>query len=136
MQNLPDELIQLFASVHPTGSAYICDPPVVNTDSDWVGLLPEDVDLPSFVKTLLSLCGWTAGGSIVASGRAPLFASLRQGSLNLMVTSDSDFFRRFVAATELAKRWNVTEKDRRIELFQAVLYGNATEVASAGRKAG
>jgi hypothetical protein len=47
--------------------------------------------------------------------------------VNLIATSDGDFFRRFLAATQVCIRLNLMNKEDRIALFQAVLYGNRDE---------
>lgn len=48
---------------------------------------------------------------------------MRRGNINVIVTPEMEFFDRFMAATELARRFNLMEKVDRIALFQAVLYG-------------
>jgi hypothetical protein len=45
-------------------------------------------------------------------------------NINLIFTKDKNYYYRFLAATELAKKLNVTDKKQRIELFDIVLDRN------------
>jgi len=109
-----------------TGSREICDPPVSNTDDDIV-LLVDDIQ--SFSKKAIE-AGFEIGGSApdsdlierqVAEQR---FASLTCQDVNLIVVDNDEFFEKFMLATRVAKKLNLTQKGDRISLFQAVLYGN------------
>jgi hypothetical protein len=44
-----------------------------------------------------------------------------ESNINLIFTEDKIYYYRFLAATELAKKLNVTDKKQRIELFDIVL---------------
>lgn len=104
-----------------TGSRYICDPPVLDTDDDRVVLingsfakyaqflLDEGFDVPLFDNKYY--------GS--NNGRHPFFTA-RKGELNLIVMNSKEGFDYWVTATELAKKFNVKEKSDRVELFDAV----------------
>ena len=50
--------------------------------------------------------------------------SYRRGEVNLIVVSEWPSFKAWKAATAAAKQMNVKEKEKRIKLFQGVLYGN------------
>lgn len=115
----------------PTGSRFICNPPVMDTDEDWV-ILVENKDVA--VDRLTSMVGeaWTIGGS--GSGRrggSSVFTSLKRhtvfpssgGVVNAIITADFGFYSRFKAATAIAKRLNILRKEDRIALFNAVLDG-------------
>jgi len=106
-----------------TGSAYICNPPVTDTDIDYIcicdGELSQAIDL---------LTG--AGYSVTDYDdedypEDSVFITFRKDKINLIVTADEDFYNKFVAATEVAKHLNLLKKSDRVMLFQAVLYGNA-----------
>jgi hypothetical protein len=45
------------------------------------------------------------------------------GNINVILTTELQFYDRFMVATELAKRFDLKEKTDRIALFQGVLYG-------------
>jgi len=77
--------------------------------------------------------GYTVGGSLVLDSRSPLraddrFSSYEKGNINLIVTEDYGFYNKFIAATSVAKRLNLLEKDDRVALFQAVLYANSCQM--------
>lgn len=121
----------LILGMEATGSRVICPPEswTEKTDHDWIVRV---LDLRSAVKRLI-LDGFTWGGSkpencdedfepIISPGT--LFASLRRGPLNIIATSDGDFFKRFTLATRVATDLRLTVKGDRIRLFQAILYGN------------
>lgn len=100
---------------HQTGSRFICDPPVLTTDDDYVvygtraaleKLCADGFQITSPVR------GYDING----------FIALRRGEINLIFTQDQQFYHRFVKATRLAKRLNLREREQRVALFQAVLY--------------
>lgn len=76
------------------GSRITCDPAPIDTDQDYLAQVPMS------------------------------FQSFTLGKLNLIITFDPEFYRRFLAATGMAKHLNLLSKDDRVMLFQAVLYGN------------
>ena len=112
-----DEALQPLVLDHArTGSRVICNPPELDTDDDYVVLVR---DANAFRLQAVEL-GWeTSEGSEV-----PQFESFRKVDVNLIVTTDEAFFKRFDAATHVAARLNLRNKDDRIALFQAVLYAN------------
>lgn len=103
---------------HPTGSNYICDPPVENTDIDTIVLANEDFE------TELRSSGWSDNNTenleYESMGQ---FTSYRKGNLNYIVTNNPLFYHRFVKATRIAKEQNLINKTDRVALFQEVLYG-------------
>ena len=105
----------------PTGSRYICEPPPKDTDEDWILLTWED-PTSEMVEGGFSQDG--SPGFYTGNDNGG-FRSWRNGDLNLVTTQDEDFYKRFVSATEIAKRLNLTEKADRIALFQCCLYGVA-----------
>lgn len=100
----------------PTGSSYICNPPVTNTDVDKLVLVKE---LP--FKEDMKALGWELDGTDKYTGEE--FHSYRHENLNFILTENRWFYVRMVAATELAKQLNLTDKNARIDLFQAVVSG-------------
>lgn len=113
-----------------TGSRVICNPPVMDTDEDWVllGTSPKGTD-----AELIKL-GYdkTSPDSYKDDGSAP-FASFNQFSAfrrrdsdeNLIVVYNSHVFTQWKVATQLAKRFNLTDKEDRIALFRAIRSGGA-----------
>lgn len=115
------------------GSRVTCDPAPTDTDQDVLVL----ADLNTWglqLEPMLVTEGFEKGGSDCGDvagymGNVPLsFQSFTFGELNLIVTFDPEFYRRFMAATQVSKSLNLLDKGERIMLFQAVLYGNGPVV--------
>lgn len=122
-----------FLACHPTGSKVICNPPVLNTDEDWIVLCKDH----EFLERLIDQ-GW---GDCRDDNQEPEidgldifgtvhrfnpyneagFIALRKGDLNLIVTHNVRFFSAFIEATELAKEMELNKKEQRVALFDYIL---------------
>ena len=115
--------------VTPVGSRVTCNPPPVDTDLDLLVLVDEDSLTDAFA--MLRLLDFNHDGSEISDKLDfvpdSAFASYSRGEVNVIITSDEDVHRRFLAASSVAKRLNLLRKEDRVALFQAVLYGNACE---------
>jgi hypothetical protein len=101
------------------GSRVTCSPAPTDTDED-VLLLTDDLN------TLIGDCievGFTRDGDTKASYPVG-FVSLRNGSMNFIVTDNEEFYKKFMLATHVCKFLNLKSKVDRICVFQAILYGN------------
>ena len=106
-----------------TGSRAIC-PRCVAGDSDHDYLVKVD-DLTTAVSILEAKDFSSAGASLNDDGAIKpnvKFVSLRRGNLNLIITSDAEFFSDFMLATRVATTLGLTYRPQRITLFQAILY--------------
>jgi len=113
MINHPD-VLAWFA----TGSSVICDPPVLDTDFDYVILVP----LGSYeVDNLLENNGFKTN---YADYDMMEFRSWKQGQLNYIITDHIEWYEKMELATKLAKKLNLREKQQRIGLFDYVMYGD------------
>lgn len=99
---------------YPTGSRYICHPPVMDTDNDTVILANGYYDW----VTMLLKDGWEDCGQYNQGGD---FRAFRKGQENYIVTERDDFFQSYVLATSAAKALNLREKAQRILLFEVIL---------------
>jgi hypothetical protein len=97
------------------GSRVTCDPAPTDTDEDY---LIYTEDLPTLMGDCIEQ-GFTNEGNYADSN----FHSLRCGPANLIVTERREFFDKFVLATHVCKTLNVLDKQHRIVVFQAILYG-------------
>jgi len=100
------------------GSRVTCNPPPTDTDED-VLLLTDDLTM------LIADCievGFTRDGTHTASYPTG-FVSLRNGTMNFIVTDDEEFYKKFMLATHVCKFLNLQGKLDRICVFQAILYG-------------
>ncbi len=131
------------------GSRVTCNPAPTDTDQDILVLVPShtftelqglrDEQFNAELYRLISLVDGAKADAMTARSRASdvgntktaetsPFVSFRDGELNYIVTKSAEFYRRFWAATTVAKRLNLLDKADRVALFQAVLYGNDTPI--------
>jgi hypothetical protein len=116
-----DEVLSSCIEWHDVGSRVSCNPPPTDTDRDILCLV---IDADAFAA---AATGFHWGGSVVGplseAIERNVFVSLRSRDVNLIVTSDARFAARFLVATRLATQLNLLNKNDRVALFQAVLYG-------------
>jgi 4-hydroxyphenylpyruvate dioxygenase-like putative hemolysin len=98
-----------------TGSREICNPPVMNTDVDFVVLNKKNVDFSEWLDTT---------GTDDSYGTSLTFRTYRSGEVNLIIVNSNAEFTKWHIATVAAKALNMVDKHSRIVLFQGVLYGN------------
>lgn len=106
--------------VSRTGSREICSPPPVDTDEDWLVYVD-----PAFGRQALELLNAFEFVREEPDPRWPSkgFGFYVNANVNLTITSTGDAWERHRAATHVAKRLNLLDKQDRIAVFQAVLYG-------------
>lgn len=110
--------------LYETGSKFICNPPVTDTDEDWI------VDC-SFENQYYDAAVYLETQGFKRSNMdcddyddiRENFTSYRKGDINLILCNKKPFYKKFVLATLIAKELNLLEKEHRISLFQAMLYG-------------
>jgi hypothetical protein len=114
----------------PVGSRVTCDPAPTDTDRDWLVLVDSNEGLFE-LATNLQKDGWSMPEPYIplegGTGDETVFMSCRKAEDNLILTDSPGFFKKFMAASSVAKRLNLLDKADRIALFQAVLYANADE---------
>jgi hypothetical protein len=123
--NPADHWRELFEDVEPVGSRVTCDPAPTTTDADylckrswWSGVPHRKLEAAGFRSESEHYDNEDEKG-------LTRFLSYRRtgDNVNLIITSDQDFFERFLVATRLCTRLNLLNKPDREALFQAVLYG-------------
>ena len=122
------EIINIADMHAPVGSRVTCNPAPTNTDEDYLLLIQSKEKLVKIYEKL-SKEGWVLGGSMICCENNYVqphdkFQSFTKGCFNLIITESDVFYRKFMAATSVAKLLNVLDKNHRISLFQAVLYAN------------
>lgn len=112
------------AEVTACGSRVTCNPPPTDTDEDWLVLANQD--RISMLISVLTEEGWNWEGSSehYQNLAANSFMSWRKDKANLIITASKDFATRHKLATSHCKLNNVMDKQERIKIFQAYLYGN------------
>lgn len=99
-----------------TGSRYICNPPVMDTDDDVLALVEQYPNSEEMMEL-----GWTIDGEDSALSYAGGdILSMRMGTKNVIMTTSKHTYLSKVAATELAKILNLQNKKDRIKLFESV----------------
>ena len=114
------ELFNLFdyaIKLEYVGSRVTCVPAPTDTDEDVLILVKDAV---KFAEKCVN-AGFVDKGSYVGAA----FISLIQGEVNLIVTHEEEFYDKFMLATHVCKSLNVLDKQHRITVFQAILYGKA-----------
>ena len=108
-----------------TGSSYICDPPVTDTDEDFF-VQAQNQDMDALGKELED-DGWSVTYDdpeyTIEDNREIPFITARKGKQNLIIFQDDEAFIAFDKATEVAKHLNLLKKEDRVMLFQAVCWG-------------
>jgi hypothetical protein len=120
-----ENLKKLAIAVQPVGSRITCNPPVMDTDEDFLLLVKDH----RAFRDKAFYVGFYLGGSVLVDASVPLdavdrFSSYTRRPVNLIVTEDPEFFRKFMLATRIATALNLLDKADRVILFQAILYGN------------
>lgn len=112
-----DILRTYFKKAAPTGSRWICDPPPMHTDEDWICLAE------TFETATNDLVAedFEEEGEYREEGNN--FLSFRKGDVNLIVVTEEGYYNEFCLATKLARKYNLLQKRDRIQLFQAILEG-------------
>lgn len=118
--NFPEQAVAAGAiEWRPTGSRYICDPPVLNTDQDWIVYVNAMVNFAERLGKIVP--GFEEGESC---SECPDFVSIRlPGNINLIATDKHWFYKKYVLATEVSRRLNLQSKVDRILLFDSVIFG-------------
>lgn len=116
---LPQQVMEWVAQWSRTGSGYISEPFQDINDLDYVVLV--DKDRVHDLGVWLTDNFWVLGGSTSEKEFSSHFTSYKMHKYNLIVTTNTQFFLKFVAATLLAKEMEVTTKKERVAVFEAVL---------------
>lgn len=106
---------QFFAA---TGSNYICNPPVTNTDKDYI-ILPNDGKFTNLIESLKAY-NWKFSTGYEDSDFISLKKQCGETLINLIIVKTKIQFDAYVYATKIAKALNLREKEDRIALFEIV----------------
>lgn len=105
--------------VIPTGSRYICNPPVMDTDEDWAVLI-DNYLVDEFIRSAEDAGYYRTNREYAGSGIGGHLITFRHpdNPINLIVHLDDEQFDAFAEATLIAKEENLTDKADRIALFE------------------
>ena len=107
------------------GSRETCNPPPMDTDEDWLVLVDSEKYQEFYSFVTIDFDQTSQEGYTSEDGTVSPFTCYRFEDQNLIVTTDLDFFNKFMQASNEAKRLNLLEKSDRIALFQRILYENS-----------
>lgn len=115
----------MVTDIAEVGSRITRNPPSESSDFDFL-VLVKSID--DFIEAVGEEGFDVEGGmAYSSSGEKPVFISFRyldeqKNEINLIVTEEVDFYKKFLLATHVAKRLNLMERHERVTLFQAILY--------------
>lgn len=100
----------------PTGSRVICNPPVLNTDNDWLVYVPASLRYNAI--NFLEDNGATHSEE---QDSYPDGVCFRYGDINPILIWDYKIFYRWVATTYWAAKLNLQDKELRTSVFAALV---------------
>jgi len=105
--------------IYPAGSRYVCSPPVISTDVDFLVYTKKSIDQK------LEAIGFKKSQSenYRKTEDHDDFWAWRRREVNLIVTSSANYAETFDTATHICKRFNVRDKWERICLHEALRKG-------------
>lgn len=109
-----------------SGSSFICDPPVTNTDIDYVVFVTNKEEVCKY----LTENGWTFCGGEAYNNPDNDFLAVRNQDLNYILVDEEHTFDQWEAATLLAKKRNLLNKNERIALFRNIFKGQSKTLAN------
>jgi len=107
------------AQIYPTGSRYVCDPPVMNTDIDF-GVYSTDKTIKERIIKLGYKDTTNNEPAYHFQNEGYEFTAFRKRSVNLILTHSKKFIDRHMVATHICKRKNVRDKLNRVFIHEAV----------------
>lgn len=118
--NIPQDL---WDGIYQTGSSVICNPPITDTDIDYVIYTNKEYELDTFLKSkgYTKSCAEKEEYDLENEG----FSCYRLNNINLIITTNREWYLKWVLATEVARKLNLKVKADRVMLFKAILYGDA-----------
>lgn len=120
-ENQIQEEMKLLKSVYKkvirTGSSYTCNPPVVDTDIDFVCFYQHADYFEGIERHGYDFTGHDYGN---LNNNDDMFFTYRKGVFNVIETPDLKFFKKFRIATAFCKRHNIQGKMWRVTIFKNI----------------
>lgn len=113
------------AEVVPAGSRYVCNPPKMFTDIDFL-IWAED-DAREEVHLVLQGLGYRETIHVLRyANLMNKFRCYRKGKVNLIVAEKYEYFLSFDVGTLICKRFNVRDKHMRVIIHEILRSGDLT----------
>jgi len=116
IDSIPDHLYDTYFL---TGSSVICNPPVTDTDIDYMFFTNDYENL----YTWLFNNGWKTNEFDYETNQEVNWTSFRKDKYNVLITNDINHYDLFETATKLATKLNLLDKSQRITLFSYITQG-------------
>ena len=102
-----------------TGSRVICNPPVMDTDEDYVFIWSGETD------ARLREAGYIVSQEVEGKKyrNSSVIQAYRKGNVNLIAVADETNYERWYLATRVATKMNLLDKTHRVILFQLITEG-------------
>jgi len=130
LSSLPIHISKLIKDSIRTGSSVICNPPVLDTDEDWL-ILTENLNL--LIGELVTE-GWDTETKSNYNYTSIDFCSLKKSIngrlINFIVMDNVLRYNAMYKATKVATELNLRNKEDRIELFRIFIYAYAAKASS------
>lgn len=97
------------------GSAFVCNPPVLDTDLDAVAYVSGD---PWFIWRVLEPLGYTNCAKNDESYPEGDHCIVRKGRMNFIIVTTKTRFEQWRKATDICKALNLTDKADRVVVYQ------------------
>lgn len=122
LQNLMDGIKLYSSEIELVGSRVTCNPPPMDTDQDILVLIKSRRLREA--QAYLVEKGFESGPDCSRSNDSEFYSYKNEtADINFILTTKREYFDRFMAATTVAKRFNLLNKDDRVALFEAVIRG-------------
>lgn len=106
------------AEFHPFGSRYVCSPPALSTDIDFLVYSDADLSAKLVAHGYNKSTYWELYFSDVGGGNE--FVSWRKGVVNLAVVPTRAFLEKNLTATHICKARNIRRKYHRVLVYEAL----------------
>ena len=97
------------------GSAFVCNPPTLDTDLDAVAYVPGD---PRAIWEVLEPLGYTNCANNSESYPEDDHCIIRKGRMNFIIVTTRGRYEQWKKATDICKCLNLTDKAERVAVYQ------------------
>lgn len=99
-----------------TGSYFMCDPPVITTDIDFM-VLTTNINA---ARILLCRAGWVSSNSSEDYPEENMHP-MRRGRFNALIVDSQEYFDKWRLATEVSRDLNLLNKEDRVKVFRRIV---------------
>jgi len=115
------------ALIYPCGSSYTNPGRPEYRDTDllvYVAGVGSLTSVGTIVGHLVDNYSGVVGGNLHSFYDSAYFINVKVGKMDFIITQDYSFYAKFVLASETARVLQLEDKEQRVKLFKAILYGD------------